>query len=84
MVCNSCGSKMEFGCDSGPGGPYGDETIVSCFYACHKCKYHMESRENVGGGFGAHFDDGPGKFKREPYDDRYWARKHNKTINHLE
>lgn len=44
----------------------------------------MESRENVGGGFGAHFDDGPGKFKREPYDDRYWARKHNKTINHLE
>ena len=52
MVCKRCGIKMEYGNDSSPGGPYGDETILSYFYACHKCKYHMESRENIGGGFG--------------------------------
>ena len=78
MVCKRCGIKMEYGNDSSPGGPYGDETILSYFYACHKCKYHMESRENIGGGFGASSYDGVSNFRRGLYDYAYWSKKHNK------
>lgn len=78
MICKVCRKEMEYGSDSSPGGPYGDETIFSYFYACHNCKYHIESRKNVGGGFGSSSDGRVSSFKREPYNYTYWMLNRQK------